>query len=230
MKRVAILLALALIVAACGDDDDASTTTMPETAATTAAAAATDDTTADEDMSDDMDEDMTDDSMSDEDMSDEMAMTGAIFEITTVSFEAPMVVITNVGTEAGSLEGHWLCQRPSYQALPALELGAGESVAISLGGDAFAPPAGALTVDGALDLGSIAASSGEIGLYSSNSFGSADAIVSYVEWGNSGHGRSATAVEAGVWDDGGFVPTTDTTAGIQQDTIFSMAASGWSSF
>ena len=52
------------------------------------------------------------------------------------------------------------------------------------------------------------AQDGEIGLYNSNSFGSADAIVSYVEWGSSGHGRSATAVEAGIWVSGGFVPTT----------------------
>jgi hypothetical protein len=235
MKRFALVFALVLVVAACGDDDAESTATTQAAAATTATTEAD---MTDETMTDDMDDDMTDETMADDmddDMTDDMTDgdmmgEGVIFEITTVSFASPMVVITNVGTESGNLGGHWICQRPSYQEIPDVELAPGESVAISLGGDGFAPPAGALTIEGALDLGAIAAGSGEIGLYSSNSFGSADAIVSYVEWGNSGHGRSATAVEAGAWDDGGFVATTDDTAGIQQDTIFSMAASGWSSF
>ena len=165
-----------------------------------------------------------------ETMSDDMAMEGAIFEITSVSFGAPMVVITNVGTETGNLGGHWICQRPGYQEVPAIDVGPGESVAISLGGNVFLPPPGTLTIEGQLNIGGISASSGEIGLYSSNAFGSADAMVSYVEWGNTGHGRSGTAVEAGLWDDGGFVATTDETAVIQQDTIFSMSSTGWSSF
>jgi hypothetical protein len=230
MKRFALMLALVLVVAACGDDDAANTTqaTADATAASTTTAAMTDETMAD-DMGDMTDETMADD-MGDGDMTDGMMGEGVIFEITTVGFTDPMLVITNVGTESGNLGGHWICQRPTYQELPDVELAPGESVAISLGGDSFTPPAGALTIEGALDLGSITAASGEIALYSSNSFGSADAMVSYVEWGESGHGRSATAVEAGAWDEGGFVPTTGDTAGIQQDTIFSMAASGWSSF
>jgi len=175
-------------------------------------------------------EDMTEEDMTEEDMTESMSPEGTIFEITSVTFGAPMVVITNVGTETGSLGGHWICQRPSYQELPAIDVGPGESVAISLGGNIFLPPPGTLTIEEQLNIGSITPSSGEIGLYSSNSFGSADAIVSYVEWGNSGHGRSSTAVEAGAWDEGGFVATTDESAGIQQDTIFSMASSGWSGF
>ena len=225
MKRIAWLFAFVLVVAACGDDDAGDTTSTQASTATTAADEVTDTTesTTDDDMAED---DMAEDDMAE----DDMAAEGAIFEITTVTFGAPMVVITNVGTEPGNLQGHWICQRPSYQELPAIDVGPGESVAISLGGSVFLPPPGTLTIEGQLNIGSIAASSGEIGLYSSNLFGSADAIVSYVEWGSSGHGRSSTAVEAGAWDEGGFVATTDDTAGIQQDTIFSMASTGWSSF
>jgi len=221
MKRIALLMALVLVVAACGDDDAGDTTTTTAATVTTSAEDVTEDTVA---------EDMTEDTMAEEDMTEEMTVEGAIFEITSVTFGAPMVVITNVGTEAGNLGGHWICQRPSYQELPAIDVGPGESVAISLGGSVFLPPPGTLTIEGQLNIGGISASSGEIGLYSTNSFGSADASVSYVEWGDTGHGRSGTAVEAGVWDDGGFVATTDATAGIQQDTIFSMASTGWSSF
>lgn len=235
MKRIALLFAFVLVVAACGDDDsgtDATTAPTATAAPTATTEAAPDDATSDEGVSED---DMTEDDMSEEDtpeedMSDEMTVDGPVFEITTVTFGSPMLVITNVGTETGNLGGHWICQRPAYQELPAMDVEAGQSVAISLGGDVFLPPPGALTVEGVLNLGAISASDGEMGLYSSSSFGSAADIVSYVEWGSSGHGRSDTAVEAGVWDDGGFVPTTGDTAGIQQDTIFSMAASGWSSF
>ncbi len=219
MKRIALLMALVLVVAACGDDEAGDTTTTQAATATTTTAATV--TTSDEDVTEDtMAEDMTEDTMAEEDMTEEMTVEGAIFEITSVTFGAPMVVITNVGTEAGNLGGHWICQRPSYQELPAIDVGPGESVAISLGGSVFLPPPGTLTIEGQFNIGGISASSGEIGLYSTNSFGSADAIVSYVEWGDTGHGRSGTAVEAGVWDDGGFVATTDATAGIQQDTIF----------
>ncbi|MEE8497477.1 MAG: hypothetical protein V3S62_02980 [Acidimicrobiia bacterium] len=233
MKRIALLLALVLVVAACGDDDAGDTTTTQAATATTTAAAT--ETTSAEDMTEEtMAEDTTEETMAEdtteETMSDDMAMEGAIFEITSVSFGAPMVVITNVGTETGNLGGHWICQRPGYQEVPAIDVGPGESVAISLGGNVFLPPPGTLTIEGQLNIGGISASSGEIGLYSSNAFGSADAMVSYVEWGNTGHGRSGTAVEAGLWDDGGFVATTDETAVIQQDTIFSMSSTGWSSF
>ena len=235
MKRIALLLALVLVVAACGDDDAGDTTTTQAATATTTAEDMTEETMAEdmteEDMTEDtMAEDMTEDTMTEEDMTDDMSMEGAIFEITSVSFGAPMVVITNVGTEAGNLEGHWICQRPGYAQIPSIDVGPGESVAISLGGNVFLPPPGTLTIEGQLNIGGISASDGEIGLYSSNAFDSADAMVSYVEWGSTGHGRSGTAVEAGLWDDGGFVATTDETALIQQDTIFSMASTGWSSF
>jgi len=218
MKRIALLVALVLVIAACGDDDATDTTTTQAATATTAAEVT--DTT----------ESMTEEDMTEEELTESMSPEGTIFEITSVTFGAPMVIITNVGTETGSLGGHWICQRPSYQELPAIDIGPGESVAISLGGNVFLPPPGTLTIEAQLNIGSITPSSGEIGLYSRNSFGSADAIVSYVEWGNSGHGRSSTAVEAGAWDEGGFVATTNESAGIQQDTIFSMASSGWSGF
>ena len=139
-----------------------------------------------------------------------------------------MVVIYNVGDEAGSLAGHWLCQRPAYAELPDFELAPGEGLAISLGGNTFLPPPGVNAAEGQLSLGSIDPTSGEIGLYSSNGFGSSDAIVSYVEWGNSGHGRSATAVQAGIWEDGAFVATTGETLSIFVADFGDMSPSGWS--
>ncbi len=114
----------------------------------------------------------------------------AEFVITGVSFEGDgFVEITNVGTATGGFSGWFLCQRPSYGSFDVLELSAGASVQIPPGDGGY---------------GSLSAANGEIGLYRDSSFGSAASIVSYVEWGSTGHGRSGTAVEGGVWD-GGFV-------------------------
>ncbi len=138
-----------------------------------------------------------------------------------------MVVISNLGSTPADLAGHWLCQRPAYQPLPDLEVGPGQSVAISLGGSVFLPPPGALTVDGPLSLGPITATGGEMALYSDNSFGSADSLVSYVEWGVPGHGRTGVAVEAGIWGEGEFVPTTEASSLISLTDPSAVGAAAW---
>ncbi len=222
MNRLALTLALVLVVAACGDDDtgDATATTVIATTQTSAAAETTTTTAAA----------TTTSTTATITTTTAASAGGAAFEIASVSFGAPMVVITNTGDETGNLGGHWLCQRPAYQVLPDFELAPGESVAISLGGNVFLPPPGVLTIDDQLNLGGLSPSSGELGLYSSNAFGSPDAIVSYVEWGGTGHGRSDTAIEAGIWNDGGFVATTGETAVIQLTTLDSAGSSAWSGF
>jgi hypothetical protein len=114
------------------------------------------------------------------------ASAGAEFAITRVQFGSDgFVEITNVGDVAGSFEGWSLCQRPSY-------------IDVSSGGELA--PGESVQVPASAGYGGLDAGDGEIGLYTSSSFGSADAIVSYVEWGDGGHGRSSVAVEAGIWD------------------------------
>lgn len=198
MKRLTLPLALVLILAACGDDTGSQSTvstaapgstttatTVPTETTTTAAAATT------------VAETPT-----------TVAEPEAGLVITSVSFVADMAVITNFGSEAIDLAGHWLCQRPFYVEIPSVVLEPGEAVSINLGSDVFLPIPGTKTIDAVLDVGGLEASSGELALYSSNTFGSAAAIVSYLEWGNGDHGRSSVAVEAGIWPAGGFVPTT----------------------
>ena len=65
---------------------------------------------------------------------------------------------------------------------------------------AFEPPDGALMIDEVARISALSPDSGEVGLYSISSFSSSDAILGYVEWGSSGHGRSSVAVAAGIWD------------------------------
>ena len=120
----------------------------------------------------------------------------------------------NIGSAAASLGGFAVCQRPSYTTLPDVSIEPGEVIWLVTGDPAnlsFDP--GTAPVE-KVATGTFRESSGEIGLYSSASFGSTDAIVSYVEWGSPGHGRTDTAVGAGIWPDGGAVDVPDGTTRI----------------
>lgn len=202
MRRFLLVVALALFAAACsGDDETASdtTTSAPQEGSTTVPASTT------------------------------AGGGSAVFAIETVTFgDGAMVVITNTGTGAGELAGHWLCQRPSYFQIPDVALGPGEQVAIALDGDGFAPPPGALTVDAVATVGTIDPASGELGLYSASQFDDATAIVSYVEWGSAGHGRSSVAVAAGIWTEDGFVATTSATASLSATANPATGPDDWS--
>jgi hypothetical protein len=204
MRRFLLFVALALVAAACSSGDETAsdaTASVPPEGSTTVAVSTT--TAAGE--------------------------GSAVFAIEKVTFgDGAMVVITNTGTGAGELAGHWLCQRPSYFQIPDVALDPGEQVAIALGGDGFAPPAGALTVDAAATVGTIDPASGELGLYSASQFDDATVIVSYVEWGSTGHGRSSVAVAAGIWTEDGFVATTPTTGSLSATSVPASGPDGWS--
>lgn len=178
MKRFVLLGALALVAAACGGSDDPTTTTAADQT-TTAAPEETTTTSASE--------------------------GGAAFAVTEVVFgDQGYVAITNIGDVAGNLEGLQLCQRPTYFGIPSQELAPGETLYVTattvVGLDVDGP-----VIDAGGRFGSLNASSGEIGLYLNRAFGSSDSIVSYVEWGSTGHPRSGVAVGAGIWGDGDFV-------------------------
>lgn len=225
MKRIALTLALVLVVAACGDDDSSGTTTTaaPTTGGTTTAAPTTQAPTTTASP-------VTTAATTTAPPTTTVGSTEPMFEIASITFgEGPMLVITNVGGASGNLGGHWLCQRPSYFELPDVEVGPGESFAISLGGSVFLPPPGAITVEEQASVGGVSPGSGELGLYTSNSFGSAEDIISYVEWGAPGHGRSDTAVAAGIWTSGGFVETTDDTTLIDRTDFDTVGPDSWTS-
>ncbi len=174
MKRLAriftILFALALVAAACGSDDEATDT-----------GASTDESTeasTDEAMEED-------DAMEDDDaMEEEAAVAPTVvgLEITSINFDTAEVVIVNNGDTEVNLDGHFLCNFPDYA--PIADVGTvapGESVTVI-------SPVG------------ISAAAGELGLYTTDSYSSPDAIQAYVEWGSPNHERSSVAIEAGIWD------------------------------
>lgn len=225
MKRIALPIALVLVLAACGDDGASAETTVTTAAPTTTSAETT--TSAAETTTSTQ---ATTTTAAETTTTGADGPTGIVFQIASVTFGAPMVTIYNIGDEGGSLAGHWLCQRPSYVELPDITLEPGEGVAISLGGNVFLPPPGLKTGDGVFNVGALSASSGELALYSSNNFGSSDDIVSYVEWGTADHGRSSVAVGAGIWEAGAFVATTADTTLIQLSDFTNTSPEGWTAF
>ena len=108
-----------------------------------------------------------------------------------------MIQLRNTGDAAHSLDGYWLCQAPSYWSFPSgVELAPGATIFINTGSGS--DTADTLFAGGSL--GSLRPSGGEIGLYRSGNFGSADDIASYIAW-NSGGLRQSVAQTAGIWGD-----------------------------
>ena len=152
----------------------------------------------------------------------------ARFVISAVSLgDFGKVVITNLGPEAGSLAGHYLCQRPLYYEFPDVTLQPMESASVSLGAEFFVPEEGSVVIDGVAGIGPFDPLSGEVGLYSGDGFSRPEQILSYLEWGESGHGRSETAIAAGIWPEGGFVPTNADTGAILAITMPSSGPDDW---
>lgn len=224
-KALALTIALAL-TAACGDGADSTTSAVPTTAttatsSTTTLAAGTSTTSTTE-----APESTTTSTTT------TLATSGdAVMALTQVVFgDAGFVEITNVGTAPGDIGGHWLCQRPLYFEIPPAELAPGESIWL-VAGDAGSVDTGdpriVAVIDAARAFGELSATTGEVALYRSNTFSSAEEIVDYVEWGTSGHGRSSVAVEAGLWTAGETVAIPDNTVSIFSAGATGEGAAGW---
>lgn len=209
IMRRALLIALVVVAASCSGDSDAPTTTA---AATTTAATTPQETAAPTTIA-------ADTSITTTSVATTSATTPAPASTTTLAAGDPAIrieeivfagepylIIGNLGSGPGSTEGYWICQFPSYYELPPVDLLPGERLAVPLGTGTVPDLVGVVaTADVELPLGTVSGLDGELGLYSSSSFNSPDAIVDYVEWGSSGHARSGVATAAGIWIDGGFV-------------------------
>ncbi|MEO1260752.1 MAG: T9SS type A sorting domain-containing protein [Bacteroidota bacterium] len=104
------------------------------------------------------------------------------------------VELKNIGDESLDVSDYWLCNFPGYVQIGNLDfvcgaanIGAGEIVAVEWPNN-------------------VGSGDGEMGIYTSNNFGSPTAIIDYVEWGSTGHQRAAVAIAAGIWDIDNFAP------------------------
>ncbi|MBQ4821108.1 spondin domain-containing protein [Aquimarina sp. MMG016] len=107
--------------------------------------------------------------------------------------EDKLIELWNNGTVAVDIASYWLC------------LGPGQYVQIQnatiINGDTNLDP-GEFVV---FNWDQLSDSEG-LGLYTNNSFTSADAIMDFVQWGAGGSARENVAVAAGIWSSGDFVP------------------------
>lgn len=176
------LTILALVLAACGgsagtDDPPPSSTTTTTTQAPTTTTTAT---PADGDTT-------TTTTQATTTTAATQVSGPAKLVIASIDFETGMFTLRNDGGESLDLTGYFACNRPNYVELPGRVLEPGATTDISTGGL------------------SLSADDGELGIYTSQSFSSTSAIRAYVQWGSDGHGRTGTAVDAGVWTEGEFV-------------------------
>ena len=104
-----------------------------------------------------------------------------------------LVELKNYGTQTIDISEWWLCARFVYVQINSDDL--------SITGNTTMEPGDIITISGfGLD-----DNSSDIGIYSTNSFASADAIVAFVQYGGAGIGRESVADEAGIWEAGDFI-------------------------
>lgn len=114
------------------------------------------------------------------------------------------IELKNLGTSSVDVSDFWLCDFPKYTQISSGELKKDGSTTIA--------PGGFLVISG-WTLNQDA----ELGLYNSPNYGTSSAVVDYVEWGSNNHQRSATAVAAGTWTSGDFLPKIETGESIEYD-------------
>lgn len=139
-----------------------------------------------------------------------------VLQLQLVEFgDAGYVEIVNTGAEPVGLAGVYICEFPDYadlgDILDLAELDAGATVQIP-----------------AEHLGGISADDGEAALYDGDDFGSADAMLSYVQWGSGGHERASVAVDAGLWPSVDAFVTPDPAFNSIESGGFAPDPEGWS--
>jgi len=123
------------------------------------------------------------------------ATGGVAISGVTLNGDTATVTVTNNSDSSVNVDGWFVCNFPAYWPMPAVDIAAGATLTFHAG-------EGADTATDYFAGGGFGALSGsgpgEVALYSSNSFSSAEAIQSYVGW-NGGKNRKGLAQEAGIW-------------------------------
>ncbi|WP_136468889.1 spondin domain-containing protein [Flagellimonas onchidii] len=115
-----------------------------------------------------------------------------------------LIELYNNGNVAADISSYWLCLGPGqYVQLSAATIESGDT---NLEAGEFVVVNYDLPND-----------QGGLGLYSTNEFTNAEAIMDFVQWGASGSARENVAVEAGIWTDGDYVPWVNLTSSIEYD-------------
>ena len=122
------------------------------------------------------------------------------------------VALRNYTDVAGTLGGLFLCQPPRCFHLPDVEVAAGELAVVAISEDSDLDDVVATWPDLALT-----PSDGEIALYASEDVNDPGEIRDYLQWGSTPHEGTATAVDAGLWQETGFAPSSEKATRIFHD-------------
>lgn len=113
------------------------------------------------------------------------------------------VSLTNFTDVPASLAGLYLCQASDCFELPEVVVGAGETVRVA-SGDGSGIEAVVATE---ATFGELRPTDGEIALYSSRTLDDPQEMVIYFQWGSTPHDLTQTAIDAGLWVQGGYGPS-----------------------
>ena len=189
----AIGLALALLLVACGSDDELrhrlgrGDGEAAESSTTTAATTEEPTSTTTEEPTSSTEEESTT-STAEPPAAAVEPIQQRDLSIVSIDFETAMIEVVNNTDADIDLDGHVLCNFPSYAPLEGVGvIGPGETMTI-------------------MSTVAIPADDGELGIYATGDFANPDDIVAYVEWGGSNHTRSEVAVAAGIWDGVALTP------------------------
>jgi hypothetical protein len=132
--------------------------------------------------------------------------TGSFFAINEVGLGPNgFVALTNFTDVPTSLAGLYLCQGADCFELPDAVVGAEETVRIAAGDGAGQE--GVVATDATL--GELRPSDGEIALYTSQELDDSQAMLVYYQWGSTPHELTQSAIDAGLWVEGGYGPSSE---------------------
>lgn len=130
--------------------------------------------------------------------------TGTFFTINEVGLGPNgYVALTNFTDVPASLAGLYLCQGSACFELPDVVVAAGETVRIAAGDGAGLEGVVATHAT----LGELRPPDGEIALVSSPQLDDPKKMFVYFQWGSTPHDLTQTAIDAGLWVEGGYGPS-----------------------
>lgn len=134
------------------------------------------------------------------------AATGSFFAINEVGLGPNgYIAMTNFTDVPANLAGLYLCQASECFALPDEVVAPGETVRVAVGDGTGHE---AVVATGA-SVGQLRPSDGEIALHASREIEDPKQMLIYLQWGSTPHEFTDVAVEAGLWIEGGYAPTSD---------------------
>jgi hypothetical protein len=140
--------------------------------------------------------------------------TGTFFTINELGLGSNgFVALTNFTDVPASLADLYLCQGVECFELPDVVVNAGETVRIAVGdGDGHEG-----VVATHATLGDLRSSDGEVALYVSQELENPQEMLTYFQWGATPHDLTQIAIDAGLWVEGGYGPSSQNATRLFKD-------------